>query len=255
MKFNSDVNGFQNEIDICKMLNNKCLKDLDPMYNAFITDLYGNLCSNDLIKCKIDHDLKKYDIVISVNDIKKYVSIKKGVKNSVHVEPVFKFTNYLRTNGVKWDIIEKYLRYHFADGTTNGKGINRISVSDYKLNHQEEIDMINSEINNDELLLKSIYRFVLLGNVSDRVIDAILFGVKDDFVWIKTQDIIDVILKKKDVYSTSVHFGPLTVQPMDRCLNHNPKLEKYRYFVQIKWYKLADDIIENMNNKCMNKID
>ncbi len=115
--------------------------------------------------------------------------------------------------------------------------------------------MINSEINNDELLLKSIYRFVLLGNVSDRVIDAILFGVKDDFVWIKTQDIIDVILKKKDVYSTSVHFGPLTVQPMDRCLNHNPKLEKYRYFVQIKWYNLADDIIENMNNKCMNKID
>ena len=93
MKFNSDVNGFQNEIDICKMLNNKCLKYLDPMYNAFITDLYGNLCSNDLIKCKIDHDLKKYDIVISVNDIKKYVSIKKGVKNSVHVEPVFKFTN------------------------------------------------------------------------------------------------------------------------------------------------------------------
>lgn len=93
MKFNSDVNGFQNEIDICKMLNNKCLKDLDLMYNAFITDLYGNLCFNDLIKCKIDHDLKKYDIVISVNDIKKYVSIKKGVKNSVHVEPVFKFTN------------------------------------------------------------------------------------------------------------------------------------------------------------------
>lgn len=42
---------------------------------------------------------------------------------------------------------------------------------------------------------------------------------------------------------------------MDRCLNHNPKLEKYRYFVQIKWYNLADDIIENMNNKCMNKID
>lgn len=38
--------------------------------------------------------------------------------------------------------------------------------------------MINREINNDELLLKSIYRFVLLGNVSDRVIDAILFGLK-----------------------------------------------------------------------------
>src|SRR5699024_9009011 len=111
------------------------------------------------------------------------------------------------------ELIEKYLRYHFADGTTNGKGINRISVSDYKLNNQEEIDMINREINNDELLLKSIYRFVLLGNVSDRVIDAILFGVKDDFIWIKAQDIIDVVLKKKDVYSTSVHFGPLTVQP------------------------------------------
>ena len=50
-------------------------------------------------------------------------------------------------------------------------------------------------------------------------------------------------------YSTAVHFGPMTIQPKNRCLNYNYKYEKDRYCIQIKWYNLFDDIIENMNNK------
>ena len=59
--------------------------------------------------------------------------------------------------------------------------------------------------------------------MSDKNIDAIIFGTKNDFLWIKKEEII---LSKKDVYSTGVHFGPLSIQPMDRCLNHNEKYEK-----------------------------
>ena len=71
---------------------------------------------------------------------------------------------------------------------------------------------------------------------------------------IKKEDIINIILSKKDVYSTGVHFGPLSIQPMDRCLNHNEKYEKKRFCVQVKWYNLADDIIECMNNKIKDTI-
>lgn len=41
---------------------------------------------------------------------------------------------------------------------------------------------------------------------------------------------------------------------MDRCLNRNEKYEKKRFCVQVKWFNLADDIIECMNNKVKDTI-
>ena len=41
----------------------------------------------------------------------------------------------------------------------------------------------------------------------------------------------------------------LFVQPQNRCLNYNKKYENTRYNVQIKWYALFDDILENLYYK------
>ncbi len=253
IKFNKNINGFQNELEIARELDNKMLKELNPMYRSFIEDLFANIEDSDLIKCIIDDSNKKYDIIILVGKEKRYVSIKKGIKNSVHVEGISSFIHFLIQNHVKRNVVIEYLKYHYADGSTNGTGLNRLSAEEYKKDNQEKIDVVNTEINNKDLLIKAIDRFVLKGNISDKMIDAILFGVNDDFIWIKKEDIIKVILSKKDVYSSAVHFGPLTIQPLDRCLNYNPKYEKRRFCVQVKWYNLADDIIEFMNNRYMDE--
>ncbi len=253
IKFNKSINGFQNELEIKRELDNKTIKELNPMYRSFIEDLFSNINDSDLINCIIDDFNKKHDIVISIKNEKRYISIKKGIKNSVHVEGISSFIHFLIQNHVKRNVVIEYLKYHYADGSTNGTGINRLSAEEYKKENQEKIDMINAEINNKDLLIKVIDRFILKGNISDKSIDAILFGVNDDFVWIKKEDIIKVILSKKDVYSSAVHFGPLTIQPLDRCLNYNPKYDKRRFCVQVKWYNLADDIIELMNNRYMVK--
>ncbi len=251
IKFNKNVNGFQNELEITRELNGKLVNELNPMYRDFIEDLFQVVNENDLIKCVIDESNKKYDIIISIKEEKRYVSIKKGIKNSVHVEGISSFIHFLIQNHVKREVVIEYLKFHYADGTTNGTGINRLSAEEYKKDNQEKIDMINTEINNKNLLMEAIDRFILKGNISDTKIDAILFGVNDDFIWIKKEDIIKVILSKVDVYSSAVHFGPLTIQPLDRCLNYNPKYEKRRFCIQVKWYNLADDIIEFMNNRYM----
>lgn len=253
IKFNKSINGFQNELEIKRELDNKTIKELNPMYRSFIEDLFSNINDSDLINCIIDDSNKKHDIVISIKNEKRYISIKKGIKNSVHVEGISSFIHFLIQNHVKRNVVIEYLKYHYADGSTNGTGINRLSAEEYKKENQEKIDMINAEINNKDLLIKVIDRFILKGNISDKSIDAILFGVNDDFVWIEKEDIIKVILSKKDVYSSAVHFGPLTIQPLDRCLNYNPKYDKRRFCVQVKWYNLADDIIELMNNRYMVK--
>ena len=41
--YNNDISGFQNEKQFCNMLNNKKVKELNPMLEGFISDLYGNL--------------------------------------------------------------------------------------------------------------------------------------------------------------------------------------------------------------------
>ena len=193
------------------------------MYRAFIEDLYRNVNENDILKCIVDHTKKKYDIIIEKNKIKKKISIKKGIKNSVHVEEISNFIHFLIENNISKNSVIEYLKYHYADRTTNGSEINRLSANEYKQAHQEEIYNLNKELNKKQILLKAIYRFVIKGKLSDKNIDAIIFGTKNDFLWIKKEEII---LSKKDVYSTGVHFGPLSIKPMDRCLNHNEKYEK-----------------------------
>lgn len=253
MVFNNNRNGFENELDIRNELNNRKVKELNIMYRKFIDDLFINIKDEDMITCYCDYRKKKYDIVIKINNEVKRISIKKGVKNSVHVEGISSFIDFLISNSISHNSVINYLEYHYADGTINGRGQNRVSASEYKLTNQSKIDLINEEINQDAILEKAIDRFILRGNLSVKSIDAILFGVKDDFIWIKKEDIKKLILSKKNTYSSAVHFGPLTVQPLDRCLNRNEKYEAKRFSIQVKWYNLVDDIIENMNNKAMEK--
>jgi len=55
----------------------------------------------------------------------------------------------------------------------------------------------------------------------------------------------NIILGKKDCYSTAIYFGPLICQPKNRCLNYNSKYEKDRFCIQIKWYSIFNNILEN----------
>lgn len=249
----NNINGFDNEYEFVKYLNGKRVIELNPIFKELIEKLFPNVDDYDLIKSWRNHYKQKTDVFIKINGTMKGISIKKGIKNSVHIERISDFIHFLIENNIDREIVIEYLKYHYADGSTNGKGNKRLSVEEYKQNNQSAIDKINEYFNKEEILLKAIDRFVIKGKNSNYYIDALICGQVDDFIWITKEDIIKVIMSKKDNYSTAVHFGPMTVQPKNRCLNYNPKYEKDRFCVQIKWYNLFDDIIENMNNKIMTK--
>ena len=250
----SEINGFDNEFAFVLELNNKTIKELTPLCRDLIEILFPNEDENSIIKCWRNHLKQKTDILIKINNKIEGISIKKGIKNSVHVEPVSEFISFLINNNISKDNIIEYLKFHYADGTTNGKGLKRISTEEYKAKNQAKIDKINSEINNEEILIKAIDRFILRGNNSSFSISALVHGEVNDFVFITKKDIIDIILSKKDNYSSTVHFSTLTVQPKNRCLNYNTKYEKDRFYIQVKWYNIFDDIIENMYLKEKGKI-
>ena len=249
----SEMNGFDNEFAFVLALNNKTIKELTPICRDLIETIFPDENENSIIKCWLNHFKQKSDIFVKINNKMKGISIKKGMKNSVHVEPISEFISFLINNHIPRDSIIEYLKFHYADGTTNGKGLKRISTEEYKVQNQDKIDKINREINNEQLLIKAIDRFIIKGNNSLFPISALIYGEVDDFIFITKEDIRNIILRKKDDYSSTVHFSVLTVQPKNRCLNYNTKYEKDRFCVQVKWYNLFDDIIENMYLKEQSK--
>ena len=249
----SEISGKQNEYEFVHYLNNKKVNELNPMFQELIEYLFPYCSENDKIVCWLNKYPQKSDILIKINNLIKGISIKKGSKNSVHVERITNFIHFLIKCGINRNIIIKYLRYHYADGTTNGKGLNRISAKEYNQKYKQDIDDINLFFNTKDILSKITNRFVLKGNNSQYQIEALIYGEVNDFLWISKQDIIDIIMSKINYYSTGIHFGPLSVQPKARCLNFNPLYEKDRFCVQIKWFNLHDDIIEHWNKKVISK--
>lgn len=250
----SDISGLDNEKEFVHYLNGKIVSKLNPMFREFIDDVFNFPRDNLVIKCINNKYKQKADIFIKIGDIIKGISIKKGIKNSVHVERITDFINFLIENNVDRDNVIEYLKYHYADGSTSGNGLNRVSAEDYKKNNQVKIDRINMALSDEKIVKKAISRFVTKGKNYNYDISAIIYGEVNDFMWITKTDIFNIILSKKDDYSSAVHFGPLVCQPKNRCLNYNPKYESDRFCVQIKWYSLFDDIISNMNNRFIKKI-
>lgn len=243
------TSGFDNEFSFVKYFNGKKVEELDSIGQELIFGLYSEVSLNSIIKCWRNHFPQKSDIFIKVNGILKGISIKMGSRNSVHVDTITNFTKFLSQGGVSEEIIKKYLEYHYADGTINGKGLKRLSIEEYKKNHQEVIDDINHELNKERFVRRAVERFVTRGNNSEYQIDALICGEPNDYLWLTRKQIYEIISSKKNIDSSAVHFGQLVVQPKARCLNYNPKYEKDRYCVQIKWYSLFDDIVEYLYNK------
>lgn len=247
MAFNKDIDGFKNEWEFAKYLNNRKIKYLSPMFIDLFNKLYDKkLKKEDIIYCNINFNKQKTDIIVSINGIEKRISIKKGIKNSVHVEPITTFINFLKENYASKKIINEVLLFQFADGTLNGSGNNRVSTKEYIINHQKELNMINKFFNKRRLVRKAINRFVLTGTNSYESIDAIIYGVVEDFIWITKDEIIKILMKHRNIKKTSLGFSGLFYQPKDRNLNYNLKYNRDRFCIQIKWYHLSDDIIEVM---------
>ena len=239
MPFNNDRNGFVNEIYFIKRINNKKYLKLDYQLQRFISDLYDKVNEDSKIRCYKNKELQKYDILINIDDNIKRVSIKKGVKNFVH---------FLIENKMPRELVIWFLKYHYAAGTTNGSGWIRISIEEYKQNHQKEIDDINKFINQEYIIKKAIDRFIIFGRNSNEPMVSlkILYGLKG-IIYIKYYYIY-----KRNLYSTAIHFSNLTYQPLSRCINGDYKYEKDRFISQIKWYNISDDIIEIMNMDATN---
>lgn len=252
--FNLDINGFCNEHYFVRAFNKKRIRNLNPIQESFIRDVFPNIRYEDIIYCYKDDNKMKYDIVLRLNNEEKYISIKKGLKNSVHCEKLDKFIDYLTSLGFSREILIKILKYQFADGTIYGIGKfeNRLSTEEYKLLYKDDIKEINEKLNDIKYLRKFIDRFIITGTRNySKPIDYIVYGLSNDFFWLSREEIYELFEQRLNEESNSVHISRLNYQPQDRCLNGNQLYEERRFVIQIKWYNIYDDILyyKYKNNK------
>lgn len=243
-------NGIRNEYIFIEKINNRKLNELSFLLQELILFLFPNIKQDSIIKCYKNIEYEKGDICIKVGYKIKYISIKMGHRNSVHCETLKKFKKFLKSININKNIINEIVRYQYGDGTLDGSGKVRKSVSEYKLENKNTISIINKELNKLYVLKKIINRFIIQGTQwHTHKIDLLIYGTVEDFFFITPKEIYSYILSKKDIESSAIHFSCLTYQPMSRVLDFNEKMEYMRNWIQIKWYNLEDNIIELMNQR------
>ncbi len=228
-------------------INNKRIKELNPLQKELIEDLFPNFNENLIIKSwRNKNSYEKGDIFIKINNTIKTISIKKGSRNSVHVERLDLLKKFLRELGIKNEVLEYYENFHYGIDKDNSNKV--LSAKEYKAKYKTEIEIINKNLLTINIE-KIIDRFILSGKFAKNKVDAIVYGTPNDFLWINKEDITKIIKSNLNNISNGIHISCLFIQPLNRCLNNNTKYLKYRDYIQVKWYSLFDDIIKYKNNK------
>lgn len=209
--------------------------------------LYPEIKPKDIITAKKYGRYAKTDLVVSVRNKKRGISIKSGHKNSIHIEPLKNFTDFLIKNNVEYPIIEIFNRYIYSDGTNNNTGIKRITNAEYIDRYPENMAKINICL--DNLSEKLVRRFLIETDIKYQVLPAVfIHGEINDFVWATAEEVQE-FLKSEKISSTSAHTGKLYIQCWDKNLKYNEKYEYCRNYIQVKWFSLYDDIISIMSKR------
>ena len=239
--------GYQNELDFVAFFNNKYLYELDNNSQKFLKELFGNIINNgEQIKSWKNKMVQKTDIFIKYKNYIKNISLKCGNSNSVHHEQIQEFKRYLGNIGIPYNIIDKYVSYHYGYmKDENGKTYfsKLLSSEEYKKFYQKDLDTFNNAINKTRIIVDMIDRFIVRGRNSDYDIDALVCGTIDDYVWILKYDLYDLILSKRCLEFTSPHIACMTIGPKKRNLDGTSKNIKDRYLVCIRWNFIKEDII------------
>lgn len=245
--------GYKNEDDFVKLFNRKYFYELDNNSQKFLKELFGEIIDgSEQIKSWKNKMNQKADIFIKYKNYIKGVSLKCGNSNSVHHEQIQEFKRYLGKLSIPYNIIDKYVSYHYGykkdeDGRTNFSI--SLSSEEYKSYYQKELDIFNDSINKTRIIVDMIDRFIIRGRNSDYDIDALVCGTIDDYVWIMKYDLYDLILSMRCTDFTSPHIACLTIGPKKRNLNGDSKNIRDRYLVCIRWNFIRENIMDFKNFK------
>ena len=236
--------GLTIERRIAKSYNEKYFKELNPFQKEILLKMYPQIQEKDLIKCKGYYFSKaKPDIQFIVNDEIKYVSIKSGRSDGMHIEEIKTFILFLRSLGVSIKTQKILLLYHYGDGTLNGTGKTRMLHNEIAFKYKELIEYATEELKTPEIIIPCLNRFMFTGtNLKRKSVDFIYFGDETYGILCSKNDLTNFVISRNYSHLKTMHIGPMTIQPYLRDVNRVSEHEYKRDMVQIKWHYLLTDL-------------
>ena len=231
------------ELNFISNLDNHFYDELNTNLKKFISFVFKDVDYKNKIYCKKLSNRQKADFCVNIGDTTKYISLKSGSQNSVHVEKINDFIKFLTNEGVDEKVINNLLIYHYGDNTLIGNGKERYSAEECKTKYKKEILDFNKYINDSKILTKIIERFLLTGtNSSNKYVDAIYYGYINIGIWCSNKELLDFCKKHKSMYINTPHFSVFTYQNWCRNIYLSKKSESHRNYLQIKWFSILSDI-------------
>ena len=182
------------EDELMLALNNHRVMDLIPNLHYLMRELFGALEPEELVTCAQPDKPIKPDLLITYKGETKGLSVKSGTSEYVHGEPVEKFVEYLKTQGVSDNTVKTILLNQFGDGTIDGTGKERMDLAELKYRLRIQIKEANQELNNNHDILLNILDRMLFQGWDENAIPAYaiyhgdIYGVFIIFVPCKWQD-------------------------------------------------------------------
>ena len=243
--------GFTNEEELKNYINNNHWNTYNSNIKNLLAFSFGSSIDiNSEFRAEKCKGQVKPDLVIENNNIKKYISIKKGSGNSVHQEKISVFFPFIK-NLCGDTTLNDLKLFHYGDGTYDDTGEKRYSASECQSIYAEEIKFLNAQFNDWKFLKIFLDRFLFIGNVSSTLaVDVIYHGTIEYGIW-ASRDELYTYFKNNFFNSSSLHFGSLTYQVWGRNNDFKAIHPDRRYVMQVKWGGILNDlnkIKEHRNN-------
>lgn len=231
-----------NEQLIFEELDQKRFCDLNDNWKMHIRYMFENVSDDDVLQCTLYQWKLKPDLEICINGVAKQISIKSGDFVSIHEENLNSFIDFLRGQGISERTIKIISFYHYG-GSTDGSNECKMTGRELQKNYARFIRQANVELNQDYVLRNFINRAIRYGTDFNNIpVDYVYYGGPTVGVMASVEEIIDIILEKRRMYYSCLHFGAFTYQPATRSDN-TERAKVRRHNSQIKWPTISFDIM------------
>ena len=236
-------NGIRNEYEIVDAINNKKVKDLSQNFQFNLKKIFGVMDENEVIIAERVANHTKPDIWVEYKGIRKYISIKSGRANEVHLEQLTTLVEFFKENALPEEFINFFKEYCYGDGTTDGSHGVPYEFAQLKLLYKDKSKRFNREILSKHYLIENVIdRAIFSGAKGGVPADYIYFGDIYYGELVSKKQIFKHLMIQKWSYMDNPHIGPLQFRMMQRGYPSRPEFEYKRHMVCFWWANLEADL-------------
>lgn len=227
LEFVLEEKGFVDEF------NNKIFSCLDEDEKKFFKYIFPQIKGNSIIKCKNGNG-HKINVVVSVDGKNKNLSFKKGTSSSMHIGYVKDLVLKLLSFGFSFNAVLGLLKYHFADGTIDGSGIQMYQGVELRYEFQDAIRAVAKEL--EKKKIRYDVTNYIVREEGKRMVDYVIYKDNKHSIYIvEASDLVAYLCKYKDeLYHPYMRLGVFNYLAWGRDNSSTFERQRRKYYSFIK---------------------